>query len=240
MATENHLRRVGLSFSSPESYQGKCDEGRRDHARGEKNLRIRVENFCSTPSIKAGHTHSRSETSFMRTDAELVRQAIAGQRAAAGEIYDRYVPMVRAIVRDCTFSDCEVDEVVQEIFLRVLTHLRKLREPDRLAGWIVQIARNQMSDSQRRTISVRQREGPVVEEPIDQRIVPLDDEHQRVHAAIAQLAENERLAVHFFYLCEQPAEVARQSLGLSPSGFYKTIVKARSRLRALLTQQEVK
>lgn len=176
----------------------------------------------------------------MRTDAELVRQAIAGQRTAAGEIYDRYVPMVRAIVRDCTFSDCEVDEVVQEIFLRVLTHLRKLREPDRLAGWIVQIARNQMSDFQRRTISVRQREGPVVEEPIDQRIVPPDDEHQRVHAAIAQLTENERLAVHFFYLCEQPAEVARQSLGLSPSGFYKTIVKARSRLRALLTQQEVK
>jgi RNA polymerase sigma factor (sigma-70 family) len=176
----------------------------------------------------------------MRTDAELVREAIAGQRAAAGEIYDRYAPMVRAIAGEGMFSECERDEVIQEIFLRVLTHLRKLREPDHLAGWIVQIARNQVSDFQRRIISVRQREGPAEQDPIDQRSPVPDDEHQRVHAAIAQLDENERLAVQFFYLCEQSAEVARQSLGLSPSGFYKTIVKARSRLRTLLTKQEVK
>lgn len=175
----------------------------------------------------------------MRTDAELVQAVMTGQREAAGEIYDRYAPMVRAITREGTFSNSEVDEVVQEIFLRVLSHLRKLRDPDLLAGWIVQIARNQVSDFQRRAATMRQREGPASHEAVDHRTVLHDDEHQRVHAAIAQLAENERLAVHFFYLCEQPAEVARQSLGLSLSGFYKTIVKARSRLKTLLAKQEV-
>lgn len=175
----------------------------------------------------------------MRTDSELVRETIAGQREAAGEIYDRYVPLVRGIVRDGRFSPGESDEVVQEVFLRVLSHLGTLRKPDHLAGWIVQITRTQIADFQRRVGKVRQREGPVIKEPIDNRSLISSDEHQRVHAAIAQLSENERLAVHIYYLCEEPAELARQSLGLSASGFYKTIEKARSRLRALLSTKEV-
>jgi RNA polymerase sigma factor (sigma-70 family) len=176
----------------------------------------------------------------MRTDSELVRETLAGQREAAGEIYDRYVPLVRGIVRDGRFSLTESDEVVQDVFLRVLSHLSSLRQPDHLAGWIVQITRTQIADFRRRAGKARQREGPVIQEPVDHRSEIPSDEHQRVHAAIEQLSENERLAVHIFYLSEEPAEVARQSLGLSPSGFYKTIVKARSRLRALLTKQEVK
>jgi RNA polymerase sigma factor (sigma-70 family) len=175
----------------------------------------------------------------MRTDSELVRATLAGQREAAGEIYDRYVPLVRGIVRDGRFTLTESDEVVQEVFLRVLSHLSSLRQPDHLAGWIVQITRNQIADCQRRAVKARQREGPVIEELVDTRAVMTIDVHQRVHAAIAQLSENERLAVHIYYLSEEPAEVARQSLGLSASGFYKTIEKARSRLRALLSTKEV-
>jgi RNA polymerase sigma-70 factor (ECF subfamily) len=174
----------------------------------------------------------------MRTDSELVRETLAGQREAAGEIYDRYFPLVLGIVRDGSFSSSESDELMQEIFLRVLSHLRSLRQPDHLAGWIVQIARNQVTDFQRRWAVTRQREGPVIKEPIDPRSLAACEDHQRVHAAIAQLGDSERLAVHIFYLCEEPAEVARQSLGLSASGFYKTIENARSRLRAILTQQE--
>ena len=174
----------------------------------------------------------------MRTDSELVQDALAGQRDAAGAIYDRYVPLVRGIVSDRTWSAGESDELVQEIFLRVLTHLRTLRQPDHLAGWIVQITRNQVAEFQRRSAIARQREGPAIEEPIDPRSLDPREQHAQVHAAIAQLSENERLAVHIFYLSEQPAEVARQALGLSTSGFYKTIEKARERLRVILTKQE--
>lgn len=175
----------------------------------------------------------------MRTDSELVRAALAGQREAAGEIYDRYIPLVRGIVRDSSFSRSESDEVLQEIFLRVLSHLRSLRQPDHLAGWIVQITRNQVADFQRRAVVARRREGSVIREPVDPRSKLHCEDHERVHAAIAQLGDKERLAIHIFYLCEEPAEVARQALGLSASGFYKIIENARSRLRAILSQQEV-
>ena len=91
----------------------------------------------------------------MRTDSGLVQDALAGQRDAAGAIYDRYVPLVRGIVSDSTWSADESDELVQEIFLRVLTHLRTLRQPDHLAGWIVQITRNQVAEFQRRAAIAR-------------------------------------------------------------------------------------
>ena len=175
----------------------------------------------------------------MRTDSELVQETLAGQREAAGEIYDRYVPLVRGIVREGVFSPTESDDIVQDVFLRVLSHMGSLRQPDHLAGWIVQITRNQIADFQRRAVKARQREGPVVEEPVDTRAVIHVGDHQRVHDAIAQLSDNERLAVHIYYLSEEPAEVARQTLELSASGFYKTIDKARSRLRVLLSAKEV-
>ena len=174
----------------------------------------------------------------MPSDAELVRDALGGNREAAGQIYDRYVPLVRAIARDASSSSLEADELVQEIFLRVLTQLGTLRQPDHLAGWIVQIARNQVTEFQRRTVKSRQREGPVTLDPVDLRIAEPREEIERVRSAIEQLQENERLAVHLFYLCEQSAEVAQQVLGLSSSGFYKTIEKARTHLRAILSKEE--
>ena len=52
--------------------------------------------------------------------------------------------------------------------------------------------------------------------------------------AICGLPEKERLALHIHYLCEEPAEVAREMLGMSSSGFYKLIDRARRRLAGLL------
>jgi RNA polymerase sigma-70 factor (ECF subfamily) len=52
------------------------------------------------------------------------------------------------------------------------------------------------------------------------------------------LPERERMAVHIHYLCGEPAEVARHALGLSQSGFYKLLERARGRLRARLLELE--
>ena len=40
----------------------------------------------------------------MADDADLATRAAAGDRDAAGEIYDRYAPLVRAILLDITGS----------------------------------------------------------------------------------------------------------------------------------------
>jgi RNA polymerase sigma factor (sigma-70 family) len=171
-------------------------------------------------------------------DAELVRSAMAGDREAAGAIFDRYAPLVRAILLDATGSLAEANELVQEVFLRALGGLAGLRQPELLGGWLVGIARRQGADYRRTKGRERQRMTPLVEDVPQMDSCESDEEVEAVREAIGRLPEEERLAVHIHYLCGEPAEAARSVLGLSPSGFYKLLARARERLRAELLKAE--
>jgi RNA polymerase sigma-70 factor (ECF subfamily) len=175
----------------------------------------------------------------MAEDAELANRAAAGDPRAAGEIYDRYAPLVRAVALDATGSLADADELVQQVFLRALGALAQLREPGSLCGWLVGIARREGAEYRRAAAQRRGRFNPLVEEPCDRAESPgeLVDEVRR---AVSRLPERERLAVHIHYLCGHPVEVAREALGLSPSGFYKLLERARERLRVSLLEREEK
>jgi hypothetical protein len=47
----------------------------------------------------------------MVDDAELTRRILAGDREAAGVIYDRYAPLVRAVLLDATGSRRAEDRI---------------------------------------------------------------------------------------------------------------------------------
>lgn len=49
-------------------------------------------------------------------------------------------------------------------------------------------------------------------------------------SAIHSLPDDERLAIHLFYLEDDAANAAADALGLSRSGFYKLLARARQRL----------
>lgn len=174
----------------------------------------------------------------MPDDRELSRRAARGDREAAGEIYDRHAPLVRAILLDATGSLSEANDLLQEVFLRALGNLRQLRDPDKLAGWIVGIARREGADFCRRRVRERQRFEPLIDDPAHASDNEEIERTKHVRAAISTLPERERIAVHIHYLSGEPVDVARQVLGLSTSGFYKLLERARERLRVRLGELE--
>lgn len=176
----------------------------------------------------------------MEEDAELARRAARGDREAAGEIYDRYAPLVRAILLDATGSLAEANELVQQVFLRALGALGQLRQPEGLCGWLVGIARREGAEYRRQAARRRKRFAPLVDEPPQRACDPPPEVIDEVRRAVRQLPERERIAVHVHYLCGEPVESARGALGLSPSGFYKLLERARQRLRAKLLKTEGK
>ncbi len=125
----------------------------------------------------------------MPDDADLIRRAILRDRSAAGEIYDRFAPLVLAIARDATNRPDEVDELIQEIFLRVLSRLSQVRQPETLAGWIVQVSRSQVADFERLRGRRRLRESPLSEDPVESQPVELADTRAQVRSAIASNVE---------------------------------------------------
>ncbi len=184
----------------------------------------------------------------MDDDAELTRRILAGDREAAGAVYDRYAPLVRAVLLDATGSLPEADELLQDVFVRGLTQLAQLRRPERLGAWLVSIARRQGQEFRRRAGRHRRRFTAFTDFAAPQTAAPqtgapqtaaaVEERVSAVREAVRELPERERMAVHIHYLCGEPVEVARRTLGLSPSGFYKLLDRARGRLRARLLELE--
>jgi RNA polymerase sigma-70 factor (ECF subfamily) len=174
----------------------------------------------------------------MADDAELAKRTAAGDRGAAGEIYDRYAPLVRAILLDATGSLPEANELLQEVFLLALSRLGQLKQPERLSAWLIGISLRQGSEYRRQAGRRRRRFVPLLAEVVSTVETEPNDVIEQLREAIRDLPERERLAVHMHYLCDEPAETAREAVGLSSSGFYKLLDRARRRLRTRLNQLE--
>jgi RNA polymerase sigma-70 factor (ECF subfamily) len=86
-------------------------------------------------------------------DSSLVLAAREGDRAAFGGLYARYARMVHGILL-ARVPASDVDDLVQDVFLRALPHLSDLRDVRRFGPWIAAIARNRASDYYRQTRAI--------------------------------------------------------------------------------------
>jgi RNA polymerase sigma-70 factor (ECF subfamily) len=74
-----------------------------------------------------------------------VAAARAGDRAAFGRLYARYLGMVHGILL-ARVPRTDVDDLVQEVFLQAMRKLSSLRDAAAFGGWIAMIARNRAHD----------------------------------------------------------------------------------------------
>jgi hypothetical protein len=88
------------------------------------------------------------------TDADLVRGAAAGDRAAFGGIYSRYSDRLYDFCISMVRNGDVAADCVQEVFCTAANRLPQLRDPDKLRPWLYSIARNEAL----RCIRERQRE----------------------------------------------------------------------------------
>jgi RNA polymerase sigma-70 factor (ECF subfamily) len=86
-------------------------------------------------------------------DSSLVVAARDGDRAAFGGLYARYARMVHGILL-ARVPAHDVDDLVQDVFLRALPRLRDLRDVARFGPWLAAITRNRANDYYRQTRAV--------------------------------------------------------------------------------------
>ena len=86
-------------------------------------------------------------------DSVLVVAAREGDRAAFGGLYARYARMVHGILL-ARVPAHDVDDLVQDVFLRALPRLRDLRDVARFGPWLAAITRNRANDYYRQTRAV--------------------------------------------------------------------------------------
>ena len=75
----------------------------------------------------------------MRDDlsvADLVARAAGSDESAWNELVDRFAPLVWSICVRYQLSRADIEDVGQTVWLRLVEHLGKLREPAALPGWL--------------------------------------------------------------------------------------------------------
>jgi RNA polymerase sigma-70 factor (ECF subfamily) len=177
-----------------------------------------------------------------KIDADAVNRVQAGELNAFAELYDRYARLVRCLSFEGTGNLNDANDLCQEVFMKAYRQLSELHDPGSFGFWLTGITRNVIVDWQRRKTREKARlvdadledhEGHIAERQAAQ------SKSTELRAMIRELPEAERMALHLFYLDEQPAESARQILKLSPSGFYKVLARARDLLAEKLKNSEI-
>lgn len=172
--------------------------------------------------------------------------ARAGNDAAFGRIYDRFAPVVLSLCRRHALSEAE--DATQETFIRAHRLLHKVEGPHKLRSWLFAIARRVCSERRRsarrrarheealavsRTAANPGTPGPATA-PDPSSPVEHAEDLERLSAALEQLDDRQRLAIHLHYLEADPVAAAQDALGLSRSGYYKLLARAREQLADLM------
>src|SRR5579864_6318562 len=82
--------------------------------------------------------------------ADAVREAVSGNQSAWDELVERFSAMVWSIARAHGLSHSDASDVSQTVWLRLAEHIGRLRDPERVGGWLSVTARNESQRVSRR------------------------------------------------------------------------------------------
>jgi RNA polymerase sigma-70 factor, ECF subfamily len=139
-----------------------------------------------------------------QSDAELVYALRADDAGAPAILWGRYAPLVRRLLLRALGSCLEIEDLTQEIFLRLFVRLPSLRDPSALRSFVLSVAANVLKwELRRRWIGRRvllSATGtlPDVESTSDD--AEARQALRRCYLVLEQLSTKERLAFVFRYM----------------------------------------
>jgi RNA polymerase sigma-70 factor (ECF subfamily) len=172
----------------------------------------------------------------------LLRRARAGDPAAFRLLFERHSPAVWRFLKDSFRDESSADEATQETFVRAHTRLTTLRDEDRLASWLLGIARLVFLEARRGRgihldVDGEESEGlveAVLPTPTPEDLL-LDRETEALLAeALGHLREERRSALMLRIDHGLPYEEIAQVMGWSLPKVKNEIHRARLQLRERL------
>jgi RNA polymerase sigma-70 factor (ECF subfamily) len=174
---------------------------------------------------------------ILRTDAELVLAVLDGDKQAFAVLVKRYERPVRAVALDVLGDYHLAADVSQEAFVSAYEKLAGLRKPKAFGPWLMTITRRCALESLHRRPKETLLETKiitVIERPNGQ----LDQDKQRLLAALSKLPKSEKQVVVLRYLGENNVKDVANIVGRSVGTVTKQLSRAHKRLRKILERSE--
>jgi RNA polymerase sigma factor (sigma-70 family) len=148
-------------------------------------------------------TEVSKPTHASREDALLVVRCQLGERPAFDELIQRWNEPLWKYVRRVTGEDETTHDVLQDLWLRVLRGIQRLRDGSKLRAWLFGIARRVLMDRWRhKYASPKFSDVEVMDIALDQSTAELEADLATMDRELARLPVTEREVLTLFYLCE--------------------------------------
>jgi RNA polymerase sigma-70 factor (ECF subfamily) len=178
-------------------------------------------------------------------EAEIGRRLIAGDPGAAAALWDCFLPLVRGLLIRA-LGPSEIDDALQDVFLRIFRRGRALRDPTLVRSYVVAVTVHHIRSEFRRRRVRRVLRLSSGDEP-EPRAAPMEGGGnpqavlalRALYRALDALPTDERLAftLRFFENVELP-EGARLA-GTSLATFKRRIAAAKLRLWSLTGEDPI-
>jgi RNA polymerase sigma factor (sigma-70 family) len=180
-------------------------------------------------------------------DVRLMRLVGRGDTGAFEELIEKHQALVAGTVARMLGSNSEVEDIAQQVFIRVWKSARRYVPRAKFTTWLLKITRNLVFNELRRTkrhAHVPLQSEPGVEDPPlkdDMNLAPdaslLEAELQRtIEQAILNLPEAQRMALVLRRYEQLSYEQIADVLDLSVPAVKSVLFRARSELRSRLSK----
>jgi RNA polymerase sigma-70 factor (ECF subfamily) len=190
-------------------------------------------------SSTAGQTDGDAE------DVRLMRLVARGDTAAFAELVERHQTLVLGTVARMLGSNSEVEDIAQQVFVRVWKSAGRYVPRAKFTTWLLKITRNlvfnELRRSKRRALVPMQSDPDAGEMQLKDEVVSAPDAslleaelQQAIDQAISELPEAQRMAVILRRYEELSYEQIAEILDLSVPAVKSVLFRARTELRLRL------
>jgi RNA polymerase sigma-70 factor (ECF subfamily) len=171
--------------------------------------------------------------------AALVRRAQEGDRESFGRLVEQFERTVYAICLRRLSNPSEALELTQEVFLHVMRRIGQLREPERFAGWLRQVAARMAINRATRRTAPPSVEAAVLEGAAGHRDDPVEsliarERAERLWDGLSKLKVMDREALVAFYIHGHSLVEIAERLDAPLGTIKRRLHTARKRLKAEL------
>ena len=172
---------------------------------------------------------------------ELVLKAQQGDRAAYGELAERFGATVYAVALARLRNPTEAQELTQEVFLHGMRKLPQLREPAAFAGWLRQITVRMAINRLTRRGPLQKVESDVLDGAEAAGSNPLDgmirsEQAAELYKALEQLKPVDRATLVAFYIRGRSLKQMSREFETPVGTIKRRLHVARNRLKEVMEQ----
>jgi RNA polymerase sigma factor (sigma-70 family) len=178
------------------------------------------------------------------SNTRIVKECLDGNESAWAALIDKYKRLIYSIPVKYGFSQDDAADIFQAVCLEMLSELPKLRKPEALPKWIMQVTAHKCFHRKRESLRLVLQEENETEErgapTIADKIVEEAQEEQQLREAVSELPPRCQQLVNMLFFEEpaRPYEEVAKVLGVATGSIGFTRQRCLERLRKRLLQAD--